>query len=102
MYLADSLGQLMKTGFSSYLWWIFESGKSTSGDFSPSLYGWRTYGDFGLALNLTNKYPTFYAMKLMHDFVQPGDTVLDTGPGYPFLDVFRRNKNQRRAVRVVH
>jgi hypothetical protein len=92
VYLADSLGQLMKTEFNSYLWWIFESGKSTSGSFSPSLYGWRTYGDFGLALNVSTKYPTFYAMKLMHDFVQPGDTILDTGPGYPFLDVFAATK----------
>jgi hypothetical protein len=92
VYLADSLGQLMQTEFSSYLWWIFESGASTSGNFSSSLYGWRTYGDFGLALNLNTKYPTFYAMKLMHDFVQPGDTILDTGPGYPFLDVFAATK----------
>jgi hypothetical protein len=88
LFLADSLGQLMKTEFSSWLWWIFESGANTTGSFSPALYGWRTYGDFGLALNPTTKYPTFYAFKLMHDFVQPGDTILDTGAGYPFLDVF--------------
>jgi alpha-L-arabinofuranosidase len=88
LFLADSLGQLMKTEFSSYLWWLFESGADTKGSFSPLLYGWRTYGDFGLVLNVNTKYPTFYAMKLMHDFVQPGDTILDTGAGYPFLDVF--------------
>src|SRR5208283_22561 len=46
VYLADSLGRLMQTEFSSYLWWIFESGESTSGNFSSSLYGWRTYGDY--------------------------------------------------------
>jgi hypothetical protein len=89
IYLADSLGQLMQTEFNSYLWWIFESHSTKSGgNFSPSLYGWRTYGDFGLALNISTRYPTFYAMKLMHDFVQPGDTILNTGAGYPFLDVF--------------
>ena len=88
IYLADSLGHLMQTEFSSYLWWLFESHADTSGSFSPSLYGWRTYGDFGLALNINTRYPTFYAFKLMHDFVQPGDTLLNTGPGYPFLDVF--------------
>jgi alpha-L-arabinofuranosidase len=92
VYLADSLGQLMQTEFSSYLWWIFEEGADTSGNFSSSLYGWRTYGDYGLALNINTRYPTFYAMKLMHDFVQPGDTILDTGPGYPFLDVFAATK----------
>ena len=88
VYLADSLGHLMQTEFNSWLWWLFQDGADTSGNFSPSLYGWRTYGDYGLALNINTRYPTFYAFKLMHDFVQPGDTLLDTGPGYPFLDVF--------------
>ncbi len=89
LYLADGVGRLMQTEFSSYLWWIFESHSTTSGgNFSSSLYGWRTFGDFGLALDVNTKYPTFYAMKLMHDFVQPGDTILNTGAGYPFLDVF--------------
>lgn len=88
IYLADSLGQLMQTEFSSYLWWLFESGTDTKGSFSPDLYGWRTYGDFGLALDINTRYPTFYAMKLMQDFVQPGDAILSTGRGYPFLDVF--------------
>jgi alpha-L-arabinofuranosidase len=88
LFLADSLGRLMKTELNSWLWWLFESHADTTGNFSSSLYGWRTYGDFGLALNANTRYPTSYALELMHDFVQPGDTILDTGPGYPFLDVF--------------
>jgi hypothetical protein len=88
IYLADSMGHLMQTEFNSWLWWLFQDGADTTGNFSPSLYGWRTYGDFGLTLSISIRYPTFYAFKLMHDFVQPGDTILDTGPGHPFLDVF--------------
>ena len=84
IYLADSLGHLMQTEFSSYLWWLFESHADTSGSFGPSLYGWRTYGDFGLALNINTRYPTFYAFKLMHDFVQPGDTLLHRRAAIPY------------------
>jgi alpha-L-arabinofuranosidase len=77
LYLADSMSQIMKTEFNSYLWWIFENGQDTSGDFDSSLYGWRTYGDFGLVLDANTRYPTFYAMKLMQYFAQPGDSILN-------------------------
>jgi alpha-L-arabinofuranosidase len=88
LYLADSMSQIMKTEFNSYLWWIFENGQDTTGDFDLSLYGWRTYGDFGLALDSNTRYPTFYAMKLMHYFVQPGDAILNATTDYPLLAVY--------------
>jgi hypothetical protein len=77
LYLADSMSQIMKTEFNSYLWWIFENGQDTAGDFDSSLFGWRTYGDFGLVLDASTRYPTFYALKLMQYFAQPGDTILN-------------------------
>ena len=92
LYLADSLGQIMKTEFDSWLWWIFENGQDTSGDFDPSLYGWRTYGDFGLVLNASTRYPTFYAMKLMQYYAQPGDTILNATSGDPLLAVYAAKK----------
>jgi hypothetical protein len=88
LYLADSMGQLMKTEFNSYLWWIFENGQDTSGDFDPSLYGWRTYGDLGLVLDPNTRYPTFYAMKLMQYFAQAGDTILNASSDFPLLAVY--------------
>jgi hypothetical protein len=88
LYLADSMSQIMKTEFNSYLWWIFMNGQDTTGDFNPSLYGWRTYGDFGLVLDANTRYPTFYAMKLMQYFVQPGDTILNPTSDYPLLSVY--------------
>jgi hypothetical protein len=87
LYLADSMAELMKTEFSSYLWWIFTSGPDKKGDFNSGLYGWRTNGDFGFSLNVTNKYPTYYAMKLMQYFAQPGDSILSIPSGY-LLSVF--------------
>jgi alpha-L-arabinofuranosidase len=88
LYLADSLAQLMKTEFNSFVWWDLRNGQDTSGDFSPSLYGWRTYGDLGIVGNLNTLYPTFYTFKLMHDFFQPGDTVLTAGSDYSLLPAY--------------
>ena len=88
LYLADSMSQIMKTEFNSYLWWIFENGPDTTGDFDPSLYGWRTYGDFGFVQDINTRYPTFYAMKLMQYFIRPGDTILNTTSDYPLLSVY--------------
>jgi hypothetical protein len=82
------MSQIMKTEFNSWLWWVFESGADKKGSFSPSLYGWRTNGDFGLVLLSTNRYPTFYAFKLMRAFARSGDTILDVTSGDPFLTVY--------------
>jgi alpha-N-arabinofuranosidase len=88
LYLADSLSQLMKTEFNSYIWWDLRNGQDTGGDFNSSLYGWRTYGDLGMILNSNTRYPTFYAMKLMQHFAQPGDTVITAASDYALLSTY--------------
>ena len=88
LYLADSLAQLMKTEFNSFVWWDLRNGTDTNGDFSASLYGWRTNGDLGVVGNLNTLYPTFYTFKLMHDFFQPGDTVLTATSDYSLLSAY--------------
>ena len=88
LYLADSLAQLMKTEFNSFVWWDLRNGPDTTGDFSASLYGWRTNGDLGVIGNLNTLYPTFYTFKLMQDFVQAGDTVLTATNDYSLLSVY--------------
>jgi alpha-L-arabinofuranosidase len=88
LYLADSLAQLTKTEFNSFVWWDLRNGTDTSGDFSASLYGWRTNGDLGIIGNLNTLYPTFYTFKLMQHFVQPGDSVLTATSDYSLLSVY--------------
>jgi hypothetical protein len=92
LYLADSLAQLSKTEFNSLIWWDLRNGSDTSGDFNASLYGWRTNGDLGIIGGLNTRYPTFYADKLMHYFVQPGDTVLDAPSDYIMLSTYAVRK----------
>ncbi len=76
LYLADSTSQLMKTEFRSYIWWDLHNGAS-SGNFDPTLYGWRSSGDYGILDGANVPYPTFYAEKLLQSFARPGDSVLN-------------------------
>ena len=77
LYLADSTSQLMKTEFRSYIWWDLHNSADTSGDFDPTLYGWRSNGDYGILSGSNTPYPTFYAEKLLQYFARPADSVLN-------------------------
>jgi alpha-N-arabinofuranosidase len=88
LYFADTLGQLMKTEFNAFIWWDLRNSTDTSGSFDPTLYGWRTNGDLGLVGNLTNRYPPFYAAKLIQSFAQPGDTILNPTSDYLLLSAY--------------
>lgn len=88
LYYADSLGQIMQTEFNSYIWWDFRNGSDTTGDFDPTLYGWRNNGDIGLVGDSTNRYPPFYAFKLMQHFVSGGETVLSATNDFALLSTY--------------
>jgi alpha-L-arabinofuranosidase len=88
LYLADSTGQLMKTEFRSYLFWDLHNGAETDGDFDPTIYGWRLYGDYGVLSGSNTPYPAFYAEKLLQHFARPGDSVLNTGSDSLLLSAY--------------
>ena len=88
LYYADSLSQLMKTELNAFVWWDLRNGTDTTGDFDPELYGWRSYGDLGLVNGLNIKHPTFYAAKLMRQFVQDDGQVLTASSDYPLLSAY--------------
>ena len=92
LYLADSLAQLMKTEFNGFCWWDLRNGADTTGDFSSSLYGWRTTGDFGIIGDANTRYPVFYGFKLMQYFARPGDTVLNATSDYSLLSSYASRK----------
>lgn len=92
LYLADSVSRLMKTELNSYLWWDLHNGSDTSGDFDPTLYGWRGNGDYGVLNGSDVPYPTFFAQKLLQSFVRPGDTVLNATSDYLVLSAYASRK----------
>ncbi len=103
LYLADSLAQLEKTEFNGFFWWDLRNGSDTTGDFSSTLYGWRTVGDFGIIGDASTRYPTFYGFKLMQFFARPGDTVLNATSDYSLLSSYAARKaNGALALLVIN
>lgn len=103
LYYADSLSQLMKTEFNSFVWWDLRNGTDTGGCFDPELFGWRTYGDLGMVNGLNNVDPVFYAFKLMSLFIQPGEQVLSASSDYPLLSAYAaRGANGEVRLLVLH
>jgi len=102
LFFADAFGALLNTEFNASTWWALRNGPPTdsggnlSGNNSSSLYGWRNYGDYGLlstshagaSSSYFEKYPTYYAMKLMSYFTTGGDTVLSTASDNNLLAVY--------------
>ena len=88
LYLADSLANLMKTEFNSYVCWDLRNGQDPDTNVYSNVYGWRTYGDIAIIGNLNTRYPTYYTFKLMHYFAHAGDTVLDASSDYFQLPVY--------------
>jgi alpha-N-arabinofuranosidase len=101
LYMADSLGQLMKTEFNSLIWWDLRNGPDTKGDFDSSLYGWRSRGDYGIVRGATTLYPTSYAMKLLQSFARGGDSVLDASSDYLLLSDYAVHRNNGSLTLLV-
>ncbi|HYG23146.1 MAG TPA: alpha-L-arabinofuranosidase [Verrucomicrobiae bacterium] len=85
LYYADSLGELLKTEFRSFVWWDFRNGTDTQGFFGADIYGWRAYGDLGMVNGPSTRHPAFYAAKLMKWFARPGDKVIPAQSDYSGL-----------------
>jgi len=100
LYLADSLGSLMKTEFNSCIWWDLRNGPSTGGDFDSTLYGWRPFGDEGITWGTTN-YPVYYAEKLLQYFVRGGDSVLNPSSDYLLLSDYAAQRTNGALTLLV-
>jgi hypothetical protein len=76
LYLADSTGQILQTEFNSLVWWDLRNGPSPNNNNSPSLYGWRQYGDYGIMSDQGGLYPTYYVHKLLSHFARGGEQMV--------------------------
>ena len=98
LYYAESFGGLIQTEFKGMLWWDLRNSIFTTGDDSPSYYGWRIYSDNGMLASgdggtlpgsaLDTPYPAYFALKLVSKFASGGDTVVPVTSDYPFLTAF--------------
>jgi alpha-L-arabinofuranosidase len=88
LYLADSFGNAIQTELKGFAWWDIYNDQETGNNNSPDLYGWREYGDSGLLSPTQEKYPTFYAMRILQYFARGGCQVVQAASNYFNLDVF--------------
>ena len=90
LFLADSIGNALKTEFNGVTWWDLRNGQDTANNNSTSLYGWRLYGDYGIVdganpAGPADRYPTFYVAKLLQYFARGGDVLVSAGSDYSLL-----------------
>ena len=117
LFLADSLCNVMQTETKAFMWWALRNGTPTtaggalSGNFSSALYGWRTYGDYGMismpnhfgATTYYDRHPTFYALKLLQRFVRGGDTVVSATSSSTLLSAYAaRRADGTLAILVIN
>ncbi|MDQ2985126.1 MAG: hypothetical protein M3R13_00210 [Armatimonadota bacterium] len=87
LYLATSWSKVVEMNGKSFVWWRLHQGVEISGNMSQLLYGWRSYGDYGVLARgypetisppVNEPYPPFYALKLLKIFARPGYQIVST------------------------
>lgn len=95
LYLADSVGQVLNAGISSYMWWDLHNSYDTKNNNSPVLYGHRLFGDFGLLTASANlgiaantPYPTYYALQLVSQLGAEGSHLVAATSNDELLPIY--------------
>jgi len=93
LFYADAIGNILKSEFNAMLWWDLRNGQEAGNNNSPSLYGWRRYGDYGIVsaadpAGPADRYPTFYVNKLLKHFARGGESVAKALTDYQNLGVY--------------
>ena len=101
LFVAESLGGLLDSGYSGGFVWELSSdnGWSIAYNNSNKLYGWREGGDYGQLGDPNNlngapatgpyvAYPGYYALQLASNIIQSGGEVVSATSNYSDLDVY--------------
>jgi alpha-N-arabinofuranosidase len=110
LFLADTWGRAALAGAGCFTWWNLHNATNASGNSSPTLYGWRTVGDYGvlsrgypaeIAEPANTPYPTFYAYKLLKQFARPGDRLVEATSNNPLLCVYAAMSKNSDHMRIL-
>jgi hypothetical protein len=98
LFIADSIGSLLDSGYGGGYVWDLRNGWDTTQNNSPTLYGWREGGDYGLLGDPNNNlppstgpyvaYPNYYAEQLASKIVQAGGKAVSTISNYSELATY--------------
>ncbi len=98
LFIADSIGSLLDSGYTGGFVWDLRNGWSTTGNNSPTLYGWREGGDYGLLGDPNTSdppstgpyvpYPSYFAEQLASQIVQAGGEVVSASSNFEDLSAY--------------
>jgi alpha-L-arabinofuranosidase len=98
LFIADSLGGLLDSGYTGGFVWDLRNGWQTNDNNSSTLYGWREGGDYGLIgdpsytdLPSTGPYvpyPGYFAEQLASKLDQPGGKVVSVASSYSEVSTY--------------
>ena len=106
LFLADSLGNIMKSEFKSFFWWDLRNGPDGGNNNSSLLYGWRRYGDYGIVNYNTpagpaDRYPTFYVYKMLKNYARGGEKVVSATSDYLGLGIYAVRDPQSNTLNLL-
>ena len=98
LFVADSLGSLIDSGYSGGFVWDLRNGWDPNQNNSSSLFGWRQGGDYGLLGDPNTSlppstgpyvaYPSYYAEQLASKMIQSGSQVVSATTNYQGLSTY--------------
>jgi autotransporter-associated beta strand protein len=98
LFIANSLGSLLQSGYDGGFVWDLRNSWDTSQNNNNALYGWRKGGDYGQLgdPNLSSgaetgpyiAYPGYYAVQLVSKIIQNGGNVVPATSSYSDLNVY--------------
>jgi hypothetical protein len=92
LFYADSIGNLLQTEFNGFVWWDLRNGPLDTDNNSPTLYGWRNYGDYGITEPTNGNYPAYYAVKIVSKFARTNDAVVQATSDNSLLSCYAVRK----------
>jgi len=106
LFMADSLGNIMKTEFNGLFWWDVRNGQDAANNNDPNLYGWRSYGDYGIVnaaapAGPADRYPTFYVYKLLQHFARGGERVVAATSDYTGVGIYAVRDRRAHTVNLL-
>jgi hypothetical protein len=101
LYLADSFGQISQTEFNSFIWWNLRNAQDRKSNNSPSLYGWRQYGDHGIMSGNETRYPTFRVFELLNHFAHGGDQIVRATSDNKLLSVYAAKRVDKTLALLI-
>lgn len=103
LFYADSLGQILRTEFTGFVWWDLRNAQESGNNNSSALYGWRQYGDYGMVSPGNDRYPAYYVHRLTQWYARGGDSILPASSNHGQLAAYAaRRQDGRLSLMVVN